>query len=155
MALVFDDIEEGLDRLEFNLTHGIRPALRRIGSDIVNSIQSNMRAGIDIDGVPFTPNTETTKRRKLTTTVLIETQDLMRAWTSQATDTEVEVFNNTIYAATMQFGARKGQFGTAANGAPIPWGDTPPRKMIPNERDRNPVSWEDIIFRHIDPLLAW
>ena len=35
-----------------------------------------------------------------------------------------------IYAAVHQFGAKKGQFGTAKNGSSIPCGDIPARPFI-------------------------
>lgn len=37
---------------------------------------------------------------------------------------------NKDYAGTQQFGAKKGEFGKTPRGAPIPWGDIPPRPFM-------------------------
>ena len=37
---------------------------------------------------------------------------------------------NVIYAATHQFGAKKGSFGSDRYGRPIPWGDIPARPFL-------------------------
>lgn len=36
-----------------------------------------------------------------------------------------------VYAAVQQFGQKKGASGTTRRGAPIPWGDIPPRPFLP------------------------
>ena len=40
------------------------------------------------------------------------------------------VGTNVKYAATQHFGAAKGEFGRTKRGAPIPWGDIPPRPFF-------------------------
>ena len=42
----------------------------------------------------------------------------------------VEVGSNMIYAAVQQFGQPKGASGRTKRGAPIPWGDIPPRPFV-------------------------
>jgi phage gpG-like protein len=42
----------------------------------------------------------------------------------------VEVGSSLEYAAVQQFGARQGQLGRTRRGAPIPWGDIPPRPFL-------------------------
>jgi phage virion morphogenesis protein len=42
----------------------------------------------------------------------------------------VVVGSRLKYAAVMQNGARRGQFGTTKRGAPIPWGNIPARKWL-------------------------
>ena len=37
---------------------------------------------------------------------------------------------NKVYGPTMQFGAKKGEFGRTKRGAPIPWGDIPARPFL-------------------------
>lgn len=44
---------------------------------------------------------------------------------------EAGLTTNRKYAATMFFGAKKGQFGTDSRNHPIPWGDIPPRPFMP------------------------
>lgn len=62
----------------------------------------------------------------------------------------VEVGSSLQYAAVQQFGARRGQFGRTRRGAPIPWGDIPPRPFLGvSEADRRAIL--AIIADHIDP----
>ncbi len=42
----------------------------------------------------------------------------------------VEIGSPMQYAATHQFGAKRGAFGKTARGAPIPWGDIPARPFV-------------------------
>lgn len=43
---------------------------------------------------------------------------------------ELQIGSPMIYAATHQFGASKGEFGTTKRGAPIPWGTIPARPFL-------------------------
>jgi phage gpG-like protein len=155
VAVRTNEITSSLNTLKRNITKGVETAMSDVGRDIVRDIQSNMRSGVDIDRVPFAPNTEATKQRKTTQTVLIERQQLINSWAAESRGSQTEVFTDVIYATTMQFGARKGQFGTNANGNPIPWGDIPPRKMIPNEGEPLPPAWDKILDNRIKPLVNW
>lgn len=47
------------------------------------------------------------------------------------------VGSNKVYAATQQFGAKKGQFGQSKRGNPLPWGDIPARPYIPIDKNGN------------------
>lgn len=50
----------------------------------------------------------------------------------------VEVGTALEYATTQQFGAKQGSLGRTRRGAPIPWGDIPPRPFLglsPQDRD--------------------
>jgi len=47
----------------------------------------------------------------------------------------VLIGTNVIYGPTQHFGARKGQFGKTARGAPIPYGDIPARPFLGISRD--------------------
>lgn len=48
-------------------------------------------------------------------------------------DNMVTVSSTMIYAATQQFGAKQGEFGTDKRNHPIPWGDIPARAFFPTE----------------------
>jgi len=53
------------------------------------------------------------------------------------------------YAAVQQFGAKKGAFGRTRRGAPIPWGDIPPRPFLGlSDADRRSIL--DLIAEHLD-----
>lgn len=53
------------------------------------------------------------------------------------------------YAATQQFGAKKGEFRSTKNGAPVPWGDIPARPFLGISADD-----EDKIIEIIQSHLA-
>ena len=58
------------------------------------------------------------------------------------------VGTNVVYAATHQFGATRGAFGTTSRGNPIPWGDIPARLFlgVNPETERSIL---DILRRHL------
>ena len=61
---------------------------------------------------------------------------------------QLTVGTNTRYGAMQQFGARKGQFGRTSRGAPIPWGNVPPRPWLGiSTSDRAEIA--DILRRHL------
>ncbi len=52
----------------------------------------------------------------------------------------LRVGSSMIYAAAQQFGMRKGYAGHNKRGAPIPWGDIPPRPFLgASSRDRSTI----------------
>jgi len=99
-------------------------------------------------GAPWAPLSETTKKRRKGQAPFAILQDkgiLAAAIGSQHTSDEaiVGVANPAaIYAVTHQFGARRGQYGSAAGAytfdgdeirpraIPIPWGDIPARPFL-------------------------
>ncbi|KJR41707.1 phage virion morphogenesis protein, partial [Candidatus Magnetoovum chiemensis] len=50
-----------------------------------------------------------------------------------ANSDSVKIGSNVIYAATHQFGAKKGSFGKTKRNAPIPWGNIPARPLLPSD----------------------
>lgn len=59
------------------------------------------------------------------------------------------VGTNKRYAATHQFGAAKGAYGRTKRGAPIPWGDIPPRPFLGfSEDDRTEIL--EIVFGYLN-----
>lgn len=59
-----------------------------------------------------------------------------RIFTSFTRD-EAVIGTNVPYAATMHYGAKKGQFGQTKRGASIPWGDISPRPFLPMDENDN------------------
>lgn len=59
-----------------------------------------------------------------------ETKALSSTINSIIYDDGLEVGSPMVYAPTFHFGAKKGQFGRAKNGSPLPWGDIPSRKFV-------------------------
>ncbi|MEX3628753.1 MAG: phage virion morphogenesis protein [Burkholderia sp.] len=72
---------------------------------------------------------------------------------------EAGLSTNLAYAATMFFGAKKGQFGHDSRNHPIPWGDIPARPFLPVRTEgsgfklSNPAerSVIEILERYLEP----
>ncbi|MBN3779957.1 phage virion morphogenesis protein [Burkholderia sp. Ac-20345] len=73
---------------------------------------------------------------------------------------EAGLTTNLAYAATMFYGAKKGQFGTDRRNHPVPWGDIPGRPFFPvraagsgfrltNQAERSVI---EILEHYLDPL---
>ncbi len=56
--------------------------------------------------------------------------ELLKSIEGQAGEWQVIVGSALEYAATHQFGAKKGAFGKTSRNAPIPWGDIPARPYL-------------------------
>jgi len=111
------------------------PVMADIGELLLVSAQDRMRDGEQPDGAPFAPRSQTTLDRyaKLDLTFgapLNVSGDMRNTLFYDADKDSVEYGSNAIQAAVMQFGAAKGAFGKASNGASIPWGTIPARPFI-------------------------
>jgi len=111
------------------------PVMDAIGELLLVSAQDRMRDGEQPDGTPFAPRSQTTLDRyaKLGLTFgapLTVSGDMRNTLFYEADQDSVEYGSNAIQAAVMQFGAAKGAFGKASNGASIPWGTIPARPFI-------------------------
>jgi len=113
------------------ITH-LEDALKEIGDILVQSTQNRFGTKIAPSGATWAPNSPVTiaikghgsqlrgKSKALGDTIHYQL-DGTRA---------VEVGSNMIYAAVQQFGQPKGASGRTKRGAPIPWGDIPPRPFV-------------------------
>lgn len=156
----------------------LRPVLAQIGEALVDSTRQRFRQGSAPDGTPWAPNSPVTVleyvRRRLGATVRrrgekIRTGGARAARTAagkrplvgesrrlsteiryEVSPGQVAVGSSLVYAAVQQFGARKGQFGRTRRGAPIPWGDIPPRPFVGISADDRRTILE-LIEAHIDP----
>ena len=109
---------------------GLRPALLEIGEELTESTKQRFTAGQAPDGSPWAPNTATTLAKKRGSRPLIDSGILAGGIAYQLVDGGVEIGSSRIYSGTQQFGAKKGQYGRTARGAPIPWGDIPARPFL-------------------------
>lgn len=131
-----------------------------IGSTLVDLIHLTFRDSVDPYGQPWTPLSPVTiaRRRKQSSKPLLDTGRLRNSISYAATRDEVRVFTGTevIYAATQQFGARKGQYGRTKRGGPIPWGDIPARKFFPllNDQAVLPDDWDAELVSLFDSYLG-
>lgn len=137
-----------------------RPALRSVGQDLVENIRLCFRDSKSPWGDKWADLSPVTiaLRRKNSDKPLLDTGVLRNSFTQKVTANELTVGTNKVYAKTQQFGAARGQFGTTWRGAPIPWGNIPPRPFMPidpsGEADLPPDWMDDVIDSleyHIDP----
>ncbi|MDR1946444.1 MAG: phage virion morphogenesis protein [Desulfovibrio sp.] len=84
--------------------------------------------------------------------------DLAASFNASVSGDTVSVGTNKIYATTMHFGARQGQFGRTRRGGPIPWGNIPARPILPvdeqggmNAEDKEEIA--DVLVNAINRLL--
>ena len=133
IEVTFDDakVRAALNRL-VAAGRDLTPLMREIGEHLLTTTRERFVTQTAPDGTPWTPLSETTKRRKRRNKdkVLTERGFLRGNLTFQAGSDEVLVGSPSIYAGTQQFGAKKGAFGSTSKGAPIPWGDIPARPFL-------------------------
>lgn len=131
----------------------LTPALKQVGEYLVDATRQRFASSTAPDGTPWAPNTEATylqylglfkgsytKTGRLSKAgagraagkrpLIGETKSLSTLISYRVDGTTLEVGSPLVYAATHQFGARKGEFGTTRRGAPIPWGDIPARPFL-------------------------
>ena len=129
------ELKRALDKLAARLGD-MSPALDRIGQRLVEGTRTGIEAGKDWAGRPFAPNSPTTLLRKRGDKPLIDSgvfKDVRLAHHVQGGQS-VLVSAGGVQAATLQFGAKRGQFGQTRRGAPIPWGDIPARPFFPDDK---------------------
>lgn len=139
-------LQAALTELQQKLGH-LRPALKEIGDDLVESTQQRFETGIGPDGIPWEPNKPSTiakfthrvggtmtKDRKLLTKAGERRWDSKKPLTDSGTlgddidytiigDDTLIVYSTREYAAMQQFGGTKAEF-------PHLWGDIPPRPFL-------------------------
>ncbi|AKO97616.1 MULTISPECIES: phage virion morphogenesis protein [Marinovum] len=135
-----DDAEltAGLARIKAHVTD-MSDLMQDLGELLTDSTKSRFAEGAAPDGTPWAPKSQTTidgyqqreKKARVDFRPLFgPTGRLSSEVFYQAGTTSMEIGSALIYSAVQQFGAGKGQFGTAANGSSIPWGDIPARPFI-------------------------
>jgi phage virion morphogenesis protein len=145
------------------------PAMQDIGEYLVQSTRQRFQDGVAPDGTPWAPNSASTylgyldkfgssyskKTGRLTKhganraagkkPLIGETKQLSTKIFPRATAHSVEVGSPLEYAATQQFGAKKGSF----TGGQTPWGDIPARPFLGlSEEDKAMVL--DILQEHLE-----
>jgi len=117
-----------LIRLGTDLT----PLMQDIGEHLLNTTRERFREEQAPDGTPWAPLSNTTRQRKTRNRNKILTEEglLGSQIVYRATASSLEIGSNRVYAATHQFGATQGQYGSTSRGAPIPWGNIPARPFL-------------------------
>ncbi|WP_337877518.1 phage virion morphogenesis protein [Elioraea sp.] len=155
---VEDTIRTALRRV-LDATGDLTPVMREIGEALVESTRQRFRLGRAPDGTPWAPNSPVTVARFLARfagarrkggrgptkrgqglaaakrPLIGESRALSTQIAWRADARSVEVGSPLVYAATQQFGAAQGAFGTTRRGAPIPWGTIPARPFLGLSRE--------------------
>ncbi len=116
----------------------VRRALKRLantaGERLLIATRDRFDSQKDPDGRPWAPLKPSTlaRKRRNRDKRLTERGHLRGQlnYGAGAGPDFVEVGSSLIYAATHQFGAGKGRFGSNSRGQPIPWGDIPARPFL-------------------------
>ena len=113
------------------------PVMEDIGEIMIESTRQNFAESSSADGIPWAPKSQATmdayaaRGDSVSAAPLIgPSRTLSTTIFSQPSSSSIRWGSNLIQAGVMQFGAAKGEFGTASNGSPIPWGDIPARPFI-------------------------
>lgn len=153
------EVRAALERLERRLGN-LKPVMNELGELIVERAKRRFETSTGPDGKAWAKNAPSTiaaylgrssgnykKRGGLTKRgqaraaakkpLIGETKELSRQIAYRADKSSVTVYSSREQAAVMQFGAKRGAFGRTKRGAPIPWGDIPPRPFLPVTADGN------------------
>jgi len=137
-----DTASDGLEELARALMD-LTPVWADIGEDLLVSHQDRIARGEQPDGSPFAPRSPTTIKRYqkmgLSFGAPLNQSGDMRLGLHYATSpNSLELGSGAIQAAVMQFGAKKGAFGSYQGEGfggttptiSIPWGDIPARPFL-------------------------
>lgn len=158
-----DEIGAALQKLQAGYGD-LTSLMQSIGEKMLKSTEANFKDGSGPDGTAWAAKSAATlasyERRKakrkinrFSTRPLIMTGTLSRTIAYEARSDAVDWGSNEIQAAVMQFGAKKGEFGTASNGSSIPWGTIPARPYLGlGEKDETAIM--TLIDGYLDGLTA-
>ena len=134
-----EEITALLGRLHRHLTD-LSPVMNEIGEFLEDQTVRRFDEGVSPEGKPWAPKSATTiaayerRGQRVDFRPLFGPNTdgipLRKSFARQYGPDFVEVGTNKNYAAVMQFGARKGAFGTTSRGGSIPWGDIPARPYL-------------------------
>lgn len=131
------EVRSLLRRLEKRLGNLRRP-MAAIGETVVAQIMDCFEQQQAPDGTPW----EKSKRAEAEGgQTLIDSALLRNSYNRRAYPDRVEIGTADVKAGTHNFGALAGDFGQTSSGQPIPFGDIPQRRMVPEEDE---LDWEEI-----------
>ena len=113
----------------------LSPAMEAIAGVLVDDIEEAFQSEQAPDGQTWSPLSDTTIKRREKAGYwpgqkLQQTGRLAASITFAFGKDYAVAGTNVIYAATHQFGAAKGGFGSDKHGRSIPWGDIPARPFL-------------------------
>ena len=110
----------------------LQPIFFEIGLYLDRATRQRWDLDVSPDGrkwAALKPSTKALKERNADK-ILILNGILRGTLATQATAQRLRFGSNQPYAATHQFGAKRGAFGTSRRGRPIPWGDVTARPFL-------------------------
>lgn len=131
-------LQAALERVANN-AHDASPAMRAISMVLLREserIFAKEGRGVGLDQ-PWAPLSETTKKRRAAKSgagrmkILQDTGKLVSSLTPTSTSNSASLTTNRVYAATMFFGAKQGEFGRDRRNHPLPWGNIHSRVFLP------------------------
>jgi phage virion morphogenesis protein len=130
-------VEAALAELERRVSD-TAPVMSDITEYLLESTRKRFKDGGPApDGTPWAPKSPVTlenyrrKGRGVNTKPLTHQGDLsLFGLHHDSGPDHAQIAASPVYAATMQFGARQGQFGRTKRNGPIPWGDIPARPFL-------------------------
>jgi phage virion morphogenesis protein len=105
----------------------MKPIWRAIGEDILEGTKRSFEMETSPEGKPWKKSRRAEEQGGET---LRDRGILYNSIHAAAGNDQVIVGTPVIYAATHQFGAARGSFGSTSRGGPIPWGDIPARPFL-------------------------
>lgn len=112
-------------------SQNLMPAMQDIGEYMVMATKQRFSTATAPDGSKWAENSALTAKLKGHNKPLIgESKRLSNEIHYNASAGGIEIGSSLIYAATQQFGATKGSFGTTKRGGPIPWQTIPARPFL-------------------------
>lgn len=129
----------------------LAPAMREISEAMKGSIDEAFAAEADpVTGDPWAPLSPVSieQRGGDAHPILQRSGQLATSFSTYSGADFAMAGTNKEYALVQQLGAQKGEFGTTADGHPIPWGDIPARPMAGFSDDLEEEIL-DILSRHL------
>lgn len=141
-----DAVDAALRKLEAQISD-LRPLMNEIGEEMLTTTERRFEQGVAPDGTPWAPKSPATLAAYEARGQRVDTRPLfgpnisgvpLRQSLFHETDrNQLMLGTNAIQAAVMQFGAKKGAFGSYqvelgqnTVTASIPWGDIPARPFL-------------------------
>lgn len=129
----------------------LSPAMRKVAGILADATERAFEMEQDpVTGASWAPlKPSTVKRRKGDAHPILQQSGQLAASVQSTSGRDfAQAGTNKEYAATHQFGARKGKFGATRRGVPIPWGDIPARPFLGiGERDKEAII--DVFNAHL------
>lgn len=156
-----ETLQAALNKVTGNIADA-SPAMRGVSMVLLKEserIFAREGKGVGLDE-PWAPLSEVTKLRReqtqggRTMKILQASGKLAASLTPTSTAHSAGLTTNRVYAATMFFGAKQGEFGRDRRNHPVPWGDIPGRVFLPVRDVRGTPRLTEPAERSVTAMLA-